>query len=333
MTFFNRGTAFSCKRLWTLRIFLFATSLFAWLCASPAHAAECALTSGWKGTWSGPANPLLIPSNTPVGTLIATYSATVPNTPYADCAAGHTSIVSLIGAGPYGNASPVPGRAGMYSFAAAPGLGYIFKENGAVINNVGVWVQRNWTIGPGGGYYSYGAMWTIEVYKIGDINNYTVTSLDMAMGTQASGTLGVFGQLIYNSVASTCTVLTPNLGIPLGDIDIGIFTGVGTPSPTSPDYNLILNCQGKPNISMSVSGVSVPGNAGLFGLAAGNTATGIGVQLFRSGSAITPSQHYPVSSATPDGWLYIPIAARYVQTGDVGPGSANANMTATFTYN
>jgi type 1 fimbria pilin len=256
-----------------------------------------------------------------------TLTASVPNWAYALCNNGGSGTTAGLQFADYG--TPVPGYTNMFSYGNAPGLGFVFKENGVSLPK-----NRFWSIGPNGGYYYYGpATWTIEVYKIGNVANYiSAFPISMFVSQQAAGTIQVYGYVSFNPVASTCTAY--NLTIPLGDVYSDVFTAVGTPSPTSPNYNLSLYCQGKPQVTMSISGTAVPGNTGLFGLnASANTASGVAVQLFRSGSAVTQGQKYVVSSAAADGWLYIPMQARYMRTGDISPGAANANMIATFTYN
>lgn len=324
---------------WLARPFRATCFLLASICMlwSGAAWSNCVPTSGWQGTWSGPASPLNVSSKTPNGTLVATYTAVVSNQTYALCGARNTSDVNVMIGGFYRGMVPAPGYSNMYmpyswnGSTPVPGIGFIFKVNGQPItlNN-----YPSWIIGPGGGYYSYSGIWTIEIYKIGNLDNTSwLIPLNMAMGTAASGTVSAFGSVSILGVASTCTVTTANVIIPLGDVKADVFTAVGSTSPRSREYNINLSCAANPSVAMSISGTPVSGRTDLFGLNAGTTtAGGIAVQLFRSGLQVTQGQKVVLTSSA-GATLSVPIAANYYRTDVVTPGTANARMVATFTYN
>jgi type 1 fimbria pilin len=287
--------------------------------------AACTPYQYWNGHFSDV--NLNLPSNIPIGTRIIAQTISVPNWAFVTCTSGSRATAILWW---QDHTTPVPGYANMFTSIYTPGIGWIYKENGVPLSG-----NRTWSIGPNSGPYYYGpTTWTIEGYKIGNISNVSFINL-MSVGITGGVTsvMGATQHITIRSVTSTCNVSTTTVTIPLGNVYSDVFTDIGTTSPTSPNYSLGLNCQGSPVINMSVSGTSVPGNTGVFGLApASNTASGIAVQLFRNGTLVTPGQKVVVGNGG-DSTFMIPFAARYIRTGDVSPGSANANMVATFTYN
>ncbi|HTV87244.1 MAG TPA: fimbrial protein [Dyella sp.] len=128
----------------------------------------------------------------------------------------------------------------------------------------------------------------------------------------------------------TCSVLTPNVTIPLGSISalslpsIGSVAGSGT-------QNISLSCSESPAVAMSLSGTAVSGYPNVLALTAGpGTAQGVGAQLLYNNTPLTMDAS--VFLGTAGSTLTVPIAARYYRTGNLTAGTANATGRLNFTY-
>lgn len=136
-----------------------------------------------------------------------------------------------------------------------------------------------------------------------------------------------------------CSITTPQLTFPIGDISAATFgSTVGTtPAGAQNTQNLGLNCDPGANVNVSLSGIQNPDVATTSVLALtgqGNTGTakGVGVQLLYNGTPITLNTRLPLNVAT-GGQQAFPLTARYYQTQTtVEPGTANASATLNLTY-
>jgi major type 1 subunit fimbrin (pilin) len=139
-------------------------------------------------------------------------------------------------------------------------------------------------------------------------------------------------------VATSCS--TPDVTVSMGSYRVSTFTGKGS-SSTPVGFNVAVNnCPAGMNSIQyqfaSASGV-VNASQGVIALASSSTATGIGLQLKSSSPSVVLSynQQYQLSSynAATGGSYNIPLTAAYYQTGKtVTPGTANAIVTFTMTY-
>ncbi|MFL4290576.1 fimbrial protein [Enterobacter asburiae] len=136
-----------------------------------------------------------------------------------------------------------------------------------------------------------------------------------------------------------CSITTPQLTFPIGDISAATFgSTVGTtPAGAQNTQNLGLNCDPGANVNVSLSGIQNPDVATTSVLALtgqGNTGTakGVGVQLLYNGTPFTLNTRLPLNVAT-GGQQAFPLTARYYQTqATVEPGTANASATLNLTY-
>lgn len=152
--------------------------------------------------------------------------------------------------------------------------------------------------------------------------------------------------LIQPSVP-TCAVSTPLISVPLGNVSVKEFSGVGTPSSTTRAFNIALQCSGAvngayTNVYTTLTDQTNPANVSdTLALSAGSTASGVGIQVL-NGAALV--KYGPDSSAAgnmnqwwagtaTNGTFNIALTARYVQTSPtVTPGSANGRATFTMSY-
>ncbi|HBM8320141.1 TPA: fimbrial protein [Enterobacter cloacae] len=139
--------------------------------------------------------------------------------------------------------------------------------------------------------------------------------------------------------ALACTITTPQLTFPIGDISAAAFGSVvgTTPAVAQNTQNLGLNCSAGTNISVSLSGIQNPDSANtsvmaLTGQGNSGTAKGVGVQLLYNGSPLTLNSRLLLKQSA-GGQETLPLTARYYQTlTSVESGSANASATLNLTY-
>ncbi len=142
-------------------------------------------------------------------------------------------------------------------------------------------------------------------------------------------------QTVINVAACT----TPNVTVDMGSVKQSAFTGVGS---TTPAVAFKVGVNACPAGLNSIQYQFIPVNAvldstnGVLALSSDSTASGIGLQLKdSSGKALKYNSQYTLtsySSAT-GGTYTIPLTANYYQTSaSVTPGSANAVLTFTMTY-
>lgn len=156
-------------------------------------------------------------------------------------------------------------------------------------------------------------------------------------GTNNSGLIPVY--VSGNVVVVACSITTPVLIFPIGDILVSNFgSSVGTIPPGAQNtQSLGLNCDSGANINATLEGTQNP-DAGLTSVLAltnqGNTdvAKGVGVQLLYNGSPLVLNNRILLKQSA-GGQESFPITARYYQTkAAVTTGKANASATLNLTY-
>jgi type 1 fimbria pilin len=183
---------------------------------------------------------------------------------------------------------------------------------------------------------------TLEIVKVrenGDDVFSSISGLLASSWTHGGGDV-FFGtvrvRLAVNAAPTppTCTVDTPGISIPLGDVQASSLATVGATSPISPTQNVVLSCMGSPSVSMTLQGSQASGapDSVLALKQEASVAKGIGVQLLYRNNPLAINTSLNLTTAAP-GKLNVPIAARYYRIGDMEAGLANAAATLRFTYN
>jgi type 1 fimbria pilin len=167
----------------------------------------------------------------------------------------------------------------------------------------------------------------INLAYIPSDTNYTWPQRDIYSGS-AQGAL----------VASTCSVLSPSINVPMPNVSAQSFqAGIGTVSGHTP-FTLKYSCAAGAQLYLTLTDNVTPTNrTSALTLAPGSTASGAGVQIANSTGPISfgpDSAEAGVVNqwnvgASPDGVLNIPLDARYVRTGVIIPGSVKAFATFT----
>ncbi|WP_368888708.1 fimbrial protein [Morganella morganii] len=183
----------------------------------------------------------------------------------------------------------------------------------------------------------------VAFYKIGK----------SASGTINSGSLGVLvnelqstwqTEVPVNVTAFTvttlaCSITTPSLNFPIGDISAANFRGsIGSiPAGTEVTRNLGLDCDAGANINVSLQGTQNPdvSNTSVLALSGqGSTgvAQGVGVQLLYNGAPLELNKRLLLKTSG-GGKETFPVTARYYQTKTtVVPGKANTSATLDLVY-
>jgi major type 1 subunit fimbrin (pilin) len=188
----------------------------------------------------------------------------------------------------------------------------------------------------------------VALVKTGPIAPGTVSASTMFQGalitsTTAGGwTIVAAGQIPFSITKTAVTVLactTPNVTVTMGSHKQSEFRGVGSATTPAVSFNIAVNSC--PTGLSNVQYQFIPVNAvldttnGVLALSASSTATGIGVQLKdNSGKALQYNTQYTLPGYNTSGGSYtIPLTAAYYQTAPtVTPGSANALLTFTMSY-
>ncbi|WP_231568125.1 fimbrial protein [Leclercia adecarboxylata] len=167
-------------------------------------------------------------------------------------------------------------------------------------------------------------------YGQGTLNNSRpFVGVGGTMPISLSGTINVLA----------CSITTPNLTFPIGDISASKFgTTIGTiPGNAQNTQNLGLNCDAGANINVMLQGtqnpdVSTTSVLALTGQGNADVAKGVGVQLVYNGAPLELNNRI-VLKQSEGGQETFPITARYYQTQtSVSTGKANASATLDLTY-
>lgn len=180
----------------------------------------------------------------------------------------------------------------------------------------------------------------IRVYKVGNIIS----------GVFAPGRVGHQSmvddggiirdiQLSGGSVTQVaCSIKTPNLVFPLGDVPVSSFgSTIGFIPGATATQNLGLDCDAGANINISLNGTQNPDNADTSVLALNNqgsagVADGVGIQLLYNDVPLVLNDRI-VLKASLGGLESFPLKARYFQTKTaVTAGDASTNATLQLTY-
>lgn len=184
----------------------------------------------------------------------------------------------------------------------------------------------------------------IELVVIGPVSSGALTPGVIGVVTlQGSDGIyrdGLTTQLTSGTInALACSITTPRLTFPIGDISASSFgTAIGTtPTGAQNTQNLGLTCTPGTNISVSLGGIQNPDSTNtsvmaLTGQGMTGTAKGVGVQLLYNGTPLVLNSRLLLKQSS-GGQETLPLTARYYQTlTSVESGAANASATLNLTY-
>lgn len=142
--------------------------------------------------------------------------------------------------------------------------------------------------------------------------------------------------------ASGCTVDTKSASVDLGTLDVRTLPTEGSTSHSG-SFNVSLRCDANVAINAVMSDQTTPANtSSVVTLTGDSTASGVGVQFFYNGSgplmmgpdspAAGTTNQFFIQSTSAAQTLTLPFQTRYIRTGALVPGSANALASITFSY-
>lgn len=164
---------------------------------------------------------------------------------------------------------------------------------------------------------------------------YSFTFLIPALAVAADNVI-----LNFTGTVSTkpCVVSSSSINISMGDYFNSDFTNVGSISKDVP-FSLSLDCPANRTVSASVTATAETegaqtGAIRLTDAGSASVASGIALQLLDADSTVIRLAGEPKMLFTTQraGERKINLSARYVRTGPVSTGSANATATITFSY-
>ncbi|WP_348556598.1 fimbrial protein [Enterobacter mori] len=185
----------------------------------------------------------------------------------------------------------------------------------------------------------------IQFWKTGNITSGSLSGQIAAFYAYMNGnkTSPVGDVPIYagsgNIIQVACSITTPNLVFPIGDVLASSFgSSIGTtPAGAQNTQNLGLNCDAGANINVALNGTQNPdvGTTSVLALTnqgSADVAKGVGVQILYNGSPLVLNNRI-VMKRSSGGQETFPITARYYQTKTaVTTGKANASATLDLTY-
>jgi type 1 fimbria pilin len=321
---------------------------------SIANACTPMTNNGW-----GPTDPVNFDPNVPDGTVIAVYANLWAGRGPSDCA-------GLLGTAVWKGIGPRNETYQTYA-TGVPGVGIRIRFESGYGCQPGVW----WPVtcsGLLGGTQSGMDYYRVEFVKVGPVTaGGTVSKIFATMDVSGDPSPPPTTWIYYtwglppvlNPSVPTCKVTTPSITVPMGSVAANSFASVGSVSASQP-FNIALYCSGGTigaytNVYMTLTDVTNPANVtDTLSLNKSSTATGLGIQVLSgaqtikfgpdssaggslgdrpgpgSGIGVEPNQWF--AGGALNGTFNIPLAARYVRTGTVTPGTANASATFTMSY-
>lgn len=179
----------------------------------------------------------------------------------------------------------------------------------------------------------------VSFYKTGPMTSGVLTQ---RVGSMILGTAGNWAPEIPINISGmtvtvlSCSLTTPTVTVPLGNIYATSFTGVGSFTGAQ-SFNLGLNCASGSKINVSMTGTQDTNTVNtsvlaLTGAGTAGVAKGVGAQILYNNSPLTIGSQLLLKTSE-GGVETFPFTARYYQTlSNILPGTANATATLNITY-
>jgi type 1 fimbria pilin len=296
------------------------------------------------------ASPITVARDAAVGSVIGQGTATVsfnsanPFGVYctADASAVYTNLQGGSSAGA-NNVMPI----------GTTGIGYTLQVSGQYFPTgtrtlpASFFQPASCSQAAGGKCYAYlGPTATLQLIKLSPL----ISSQTLPAGQYFSTTVGGFNAGTVSLAGAvqianqTCKVTTTSIGVSLGDVPLSQFTAVGSTSNTVP-FQIGLNCSGvATNYYITFTDSNNPANdSNALSLASGSSASGVGIQILKSGNPVSfgpdssvagnLNQIFLGTSAGSGSVVSLPFGGRYVKTNStMTAGSANGVATFTMSY-
>lgn len=297
--------------------------------------ADCSFTA--NESYSNGFNNIIVQRDTSVGTEIANITMGNSSLAYSDGTCGAHVIMTYNGAKPtmLNNTfeTNIPGVGIQFTFSDNAGEYYASISPGTLMHAGKLYEY--------GGWYTYDGV--IHLIKTGPIVSGNLNAGEVAQIPLISNGVQYDIQrmnLTGGTVTQVlCSITTPQLNFPLGDVPASKFgsSAGAAPTDTEKTQNLGLECDAGANINVSLAGtqnpeVSETSVLALTGQGDAGVAQGVGVQLLYNGTPLELNKNIVLKKST-GGQETFPIVARYYQTKTtVMPGTANTSATLNLTY-
>jgi type 1 fimbria pilin len=325
---------------------LYAATVLA-LCLNTSAFADCnvyGMTPATIATVALPLN-LTVPRDSAVGAIL--YDSNWISTPAARPNCGDT------GSNTAGYATamvPVPGLSNVYQtgvqgigikaswFATTSGTPDMDAATAVMTSPASVWGTYSAKL-----YNSMGRF-RVQLIKTGQVLAGSFT-LPVKLATGNYGTAEINVLNLSNNTASVaapaCTIDESTVAVAMPVASGRYLPSVGSTTGDTA-FSSSVNCPSPVSVSMTMTDAANPTNVGsTLSLSNASTAKGVGYQIVYNGvvisygpdSAIAKNvNQFSVGTLTTSGVLKIPFTARYVRTGAITPGTADANATFTMSY-
>lgn len=328
---------------------------FLWLCfASAPQAASWTsdiTLSPQPMSFSGPADSIV-----PGKIIGSTWSATASVSQVVWCGVIQTCQSGTMepGSGAVSTGMTVTVDGANYTIfeTGVPGVGFILglkDTNGTTYMPLQSGQTQTYPASGTSGYaQSLGWAAKVTMVKTGNAlatGVYTTPTINAALLTVKNNET-ITAKVIINPVTITvsatgCTVATKTANVDLGTVDMRTLPAVGSTSPSG-TFNVSLVCDQQVAVNAVVSDQTNQANvSSSVTLTGDSTASGVGVQFLYNGTALmigpdssaagTLNQFF-IETTTQAQTLSLPFQARYIRTGDIVPGTANALASITFSY-
>lgn len=312
-------------------VFLILIALCFFFALPRVAQADCAVEFGSPSTSSVtftlPAQ-ISVPSNTPVGTIIATSAPVTPSpTVFLDCpdftTDGLTNNIS-----PQASSCNDEGTPTIYPTNIS-GLGYI------LVHNTGApWYIPEYPCDTGLSYSSWQMSDNsqIELITTGPITNGSQLQAGQVARWQVSGGVTPETFTLGNPVRIVvpCVVSTRSIAVNLPSISSSALSAVGATAGTT-GFTISLNCAAGATLGIDFTSNGKASDITGVLLPTSGTAAGVGVQMLDSNS--NPIVFGAKStSSTMQGQESLQYYVRYYRTSTVTPGSLKASATFTLSY-
>ncbi|NWC65393.1 fimbrial protein [Cedecea sp. P7760] len=292
---------------------------------------------------------IVVQRDAPVGTVVATFndSRLGSRNSFVQCdssgfvtrwAQGSGGFLPVSYNGQTLYQSGVPGLAfrvvtsGAGSTAGRYGTGPLPRQ---IANTACTWSADWWRL-CGGTWGNY----RLQLVKIAQVTGSGPITMGSITQAQVVGETNVMDYTIGSGSVQTvaCSVLNSAITVRMGKAKNTDFSGPGSTSGDA-DFAIKLNCDAETKIRLTLapgSGGALDSSRGILNLdaaQAGQTATGVGIQVLYNNAPLELGNMMSIATTSSDGAYSLPLAARYYQTqANVTPGRADANATFTMTY-
>lgn len=308
--------------------------------------AACVMKSGSTFVFGISPGTVYVPRNAAVGTVVWDSGEATGGNAKVACTGGFNLTTG------YNYTPGGTGIDGVYQ-TSNPGIGIRIYYTNSVTAPASKLLRSPQTVSytyPTNGYDEYGPMGRFRVQLVvtgtvtsGSVGNYSsLSSINYAgvsYGNVQTMRIDLYGFYIS---AGTCSVTTPSLTVKMPTAKSTALPSVGsTTGDTS--FNIGLSCNQGVNIYTTLADATNPSNRGnQLSLTPGSTAKGVAYQIvsnnngalmsYGADSATSGNQNQAPIAYTTGGNVSLPFTLRYVRTGTVTGGSANATATFTMSY-